>query len=419
MNGYDPHFLGLTLPLPAIRPARTADIVHSTLLRENTFADYPHYTVVTDKRRRSPAYTVLHIDQTLIKTAAGSSHWRIDTRVGEEHQLDNAYYEGANNPWDRGHMAHRESAAWGDTPRDAREASDETFYYTNATLQHENLNRDEWVALEEWVLSLDLAENNRLTVFTGPIYGEFIRTIRPTGRPQADIPSGFFKIVCFLNKNTHALDVRAFIIHQDEDALRDKQGRKLFNFQKYQVTIREIEQLTHLNFADEIYEQNPLYFYPNAAAAKRLHIASFPERIDINSPADIVDATTPRIVVADDHIEVYLAAALINPQEDETTSEWVSIHNLEPIAMDLTGWKLIDQQGRTKTLSGKLKSGETKVLKGTAGLAPVRLPNTSGLLTLFHKDGRRVDRVDYNENDLKKVTTKTRTLPLIFATYRE
>ncbi len=258
MNGYNPSFIGIHLPLPTIRPARSADILQAASLAQATLAEYPHYVVVTDKRRRSPAYVALHIDQTLKKTATGSTHWRIDSRVGEDHQLDNAYYEGDDNPWDRGHMAHRESATWGETPREAREASDETYYYSNSTLQHENLNRDEWVALEEWILELDLALNGRLTVFTGPIYGEFIRTIRPTGRPQADIPSGFFKVLCFVNKNTHALEVRAFLVHQDEDALRDKRGRKAFNFQKYQVTIREIEQLTHLDFADKIYDGNPL-----------------------------------------------------------------------------------------------------------------------------------------------------------------
>ncbi len=110
---------------------------------------------------------------------------------------------------------------------------------------------------------------------------------------------------------------------------------------------------------------------------------------------------------------------MVNPTGDETANEWVSLQNLEPVTINLTGWKLVDQNNRIKTLSGKIKPGETKVFRGKTGLAPLRLPNTKGLLTLFHKDGRRVDRVDYNETDLKKVTSKARVLPLIFATYRD
>jgi hypothetical protein len=58
------------------------------------------------------------------------------------------------------------------------------------------------------------------------------------------------------------------------------------------------------------------------------------------------------------------------------------------------------------------------VFKGPAGLAPVRLPDDGGLLTLLHRDGRRVDRVDYTARDLQRTVTKLRNLPIIFATYR-
>jgi endonuclease G len=417
MNGYDPNFLGVPLPLPVFLPDRTADVLRSPNLVDGLLADYPNYAVVTDKRRRSPVFAVLHIDQQLHKSTPRSDNWKIDTRVGAENQLDNAYY--ADNPWDRGHMARRDSAAWGPTQREAQKASDETFYYTNATLQHENVNQDEWLALEEWVLDLDLTKNGRLTVFAGPIYGDFVRTIRPAGRPQADVPSAFFKVVCFVNKATDALDVRAFIVLQDEASLRDKQGRKAFNFQNYQVTIREIEQQTGLDFPDEVYERNPLFFHPNEAAARRLNIPSFPERIDVNGPADLVGANTRRVAVADDDIEVYLAAAMVRPKGGGTAGEWVSILNLEPVPVDLKGWRLVDKRGQAKVLGGVLQPGESKVFKGSAGLAPVQLPDTGGLLTLLHKDGRRVDRVDYTAQDVKKASANGRNLPVNFATYRQ
>jgi endonuclease G len=222
-----------------------------------------------------------------------------------------------------------------------------------------------------------------------------------------------------VNKATDALDVRAFIVLQDEASLRDKQGRKAFNFQNYQVTIREIEQQTGLDFPDEVYERNPLFFHPNEAAARRLNIPSFPERIDVNGPADLVGANTRRVAVADDDIEVYLAAAMVRPKGGGTAGEWVSILNLEPVPVDLKGWRLVDKRGQAKVLGGVLQPGESKVFKGSAGLAPVQLPDTGGLLTLLHKDGRRVDRVDYTAQDVKKASANGRNLPVNFATYRQ
>lgn len=198
----------------------------------------------------------LNIDQELLKSTKRSNRWRIDPRIGFENQLDNDYY--VNNPWDRGHMARRASAGWGSTQRDAQYASDETFYYSNSTLQHENLNQDEWLRLEEWVYSLKLDKDGKITSFSGPIYADFDRTIRPNGRQTALIPAGFFKVVCFINKDTGKLDVRAFVMYQDAEALADKNGRKRYDNQHYQVTISEIEELTGLRFDEAIYHANPL-----------------------------------------------------------------------------------------------------------------------------------------------------------------
>ncbi|WP_051906353.1 DNA/RNA non-specific endonuclease [Methylomarinum vadi] len=85
------------------------------------------------------------------------------------------------------------------------------------------------VGLEDWVYGLKLDSNGKITSFSGPFYGDFDRTIRPSGRREALIPAGFFKVVCFVNKETNKLDVRAFVIYQDEAALRDKSGRSLYN----------------------------------------------------------------------------------------------------------------------------------------------------------------------------------------------
>ena len=261
MTEYDENFLGVALPLPSFTPARVANIVPPSAQLPGGLATYPNYAVVTDKKFRAPAFAVLHIDQPKLKTSKRSNQWKIDSRVGAECQLDNSYYAGGDsNPWDKGHMADRESAAWGDTPAVAQESADQTFYYANACLQHKNLNEDEWLALEVWVMELNIVKNGRLTVFTGPIFGDHPRIVTPPGRTAATVPVGFFKVACFIDSGTGQLGVRAFIIYQDAEALLDLKGRKTFNYTKYQVTVTEIEQLTELRFPDMVREKNPLLF---------------------------------------------------------------------------------------------------------------------------------------------------------------
>jgi endonuclease G, mitochondrial len=418
MNEYDENFLGITLPLPSFTPARVADIVPPSPQLPDGLATYPNYAVVTDRTFRAPAFTVLHIDQARLRTTTRSNDWKIDSRVGADWQLDNSYYSGGDdNPWDKGHMADRESAAWGDTAAVAQDSADQTFYYANACLQHKNLNRDEWLALEIWVMELDIVQNKRLTVFSGPIFGDHPRIVTPPGRTSATVPVGFFKVACFVNSGTGQLDVRAFTIYQDTDALLDLKGRKTFNYTKYQVTVTEIEQLTELRFPDVVRAQNPLYYRSNPAAGRRLNIRGFPERIDINQPEDIIHHDTRRTHVADDDVEVYIAAALISPASG-TAEEWVSLANYESKPISIAGWKLVDRAGHQLKLSGSIPAGGTVVLRG-AKLRPIRLPDTGGVLTLLNAHGDRIDREDYAKAEVAALRRAAgQNQPLNFQTYR-
>ena len=169
MAGYDPNFLGngINLPVPSFAPSLAGDVLRSSLLEDDIFAGYINYSIITHRVRRSPIIACVNINQNLYKSVSRSKDWNIDTRIGADFQLDNDYYR--SNPWDRGHLARRASVAWGETQRDAKRASDDTFYYSNATLQHGNFNQDEWLALENWVFKLNLDSNGKVTVFSGQI----------------------------------------------------------------------------------------------------------------------------------------------------------------------------------------------------------------------------------------------------------
>ena len=401
MAGYNPHFLrDIHLPLPEFTTATSGQIAETTELREGIYADYINYTVVTNAKFRAPLYVALNVDQNKLRDTKRTDKWNLDWRIGGEFQLNNEYYR--DNPWDRGHMARRANASWGETQRDAQRASDETFYYSNASLQHANFNQDEWVALEDWVLKLELDADGLITEFIGPIYGDFGRSISPSGLEPAIVPSGFFKIVCFKNKNTSNLDVRAFIMYQDEAALKDKNGKKVFNNQAYQVTVTEIEELTGLVFDDAIYENNPLFFTPENADAS-LNVVLTPERIEVSDSDEII-SNKQRNTELDDVVEVYITAAMIDPEGSDKAGEWISIANYSNAIMDLSDWQLSTLKSqrvalKNITASGlQLRPGESvSLMTGNAFL----MPNTAGVINLWNENGARIDRVNYIKGMVK------------------
>ncbi|MEM1300049.1 MAG: DNA/RNA non-specific endonuclease [Pseudomonadota bacterium] len=410
MPGYDPNFLGTPLPLPGFAP----DLIERVLERDDLAEDpgtgkrllahYHNYTVAMHQVERTPLYAALNINQEQFRSVGRSNNWRTDSRIGDENQLNNDYY--TSNPWDRGHLARRSSAAWGATGREAKLASDDTFFFSNASLQHANFNQDEWLALENWVAELDVDATDRISVFSGPIFGDHPRSITPAGRATAKIPAAFYKVVCWVNSAIE-LQVRAFVMAQDAEALRDKRGfrsrhtgsagsaRRLEDFQRYQVSVTEIEEQTGLIFPQNIPDENPLLFNPpgeeDQDRVAALNVDRFPERIEVDRPAEVIAPGQAREVVMDDDVDVFIAAALVNASGDERFGEWVSIINLTNAEVDLAGWRLKDPQAEL-AIEGSLGPGEAIQI---GPLSPIALGNSGGTIGLYDDQDRRIDRVKY------------------------
>ena len=409
MNGYNKDFLtGVTIELPGFSHQLNQQILKDNAkLRDGLIKDYIHYSVVMNKHinKRSPAFVALNIDQNLHKVVLSNSNWQDDDDIGDEHQLDNRYYKGTTNPWDRGHMAMRRTTAWGKTKQDAQRASDETFYYSNSCLQHKNLNRDEWKALEYWVFNLKQDSDGKITSFSGPIYGDHDRTIRPGNNPLALIPAGFFKVVCFINKDTHALDVRAFVMYQDVAALKDLKGGKQFNNQTYQVTMMEVEALTGVQFSSAIFEANPL-FATNEGVDNNINLGTTPERHEVMGTEDIINTGQQRPTIKDDIVDVFIAAAMVNPRGRDRHNEWISIINFSGNAVDISGWTLEDNSAKklnindvlTDSAKRVLQPGESRVI---GPLEPLMLSNIKDVIKLYDGDNARIDWVNYGEHMVK------------------
>ena len=240
MPGYDPHFLGAAfeIPLPDFDAGLAGNLVRDPTLRDGVWGDFIHYSVALNRMLRAPVVACLNIKQAeLGKTnlAKGKKRWAKASSFGAQFQLGNEYYkdtESLKNDYDKGHMAMRYNAAWGEDELDAIKASKDTYWYSNAALQHKNLNRDEWLTLEEWVGGLKRDRDGNVTTFSGPIWGKFNWSVMPDGETPAIVPAAFFKIVCFVNQQD-ALEVRAFMIVQHAEAIIESEDSKVFDLELY------------------------------------------------------------------------------------------------------------------------------------------------------------------------------------------
>ena len=403
---YDPDFLtdGIAAPLPTFSPDLDGDIVRSDRLRDGIYADYPTFSLVMNGRRRSPAFVALNIDQDTDR-GKGKKNWTYDTRIERRFQQNNDYYK--SNPWDRGHMARRASAAWGATQAIANRNSRETYYWTNSVLQHQWLNQDEWLGVEDWVRHLEVAEKNRVCSISGPIYSDVHLTIEPNGRPPAAVPNAFFKVVMFRHRDApDELSVRAFILHQNETTMRANGDFKIQNLQTYQVPIRLIEEQTGLRFPMEVVQANPLFFQDEEGASG-VGNPPLPEVHEIDFDLDIIDPDQDRTPSGVSGEAIRIAAAMVNPEgRDEAAREWVSLINVGATTVDIEGWTITDQRARTHTLAGKIEPGTAIRVQP---LGNVRLRNNNGSITLKTASSKRVDRAHWIEAD-----TRNEEVPVVF-----
>ncbi|MBB4287943.1 lamin tail domain-containing protein [Roseospira goensis] len=217
-------------------------------------------------------------------------------------------------------------------------------------------------------------------------------------------------MVCFRN-TAGDLEVRAFIIEQDTAALADRKGRTRYDHQRYQVTVAEIEERTGLLFPETVAETNPLYYTPPADPDLRATIHHFPEAREVDDGHEVLGPDGTRTRVADDEVDVFIAAALVNPVGDERSGEWISILNLSTEPVDLAGWTLSDTRRPPRALAGVLGPGEAVRVQP---VRPLMLANSrAGVIELYDGAGRRIDRVRYTE-----AQAKAEGRPAIFA-YRE
>ncbi|WP_374636635.1 DNA/RNA non-specific endonuclease [Paracoccus sp. (in: a-proteobacteria)] len=204
-RGYDPDFLGVSLPLPGIKAKPAfggAQPVTSPSHPGDEFElRYHNYSALVCAARRMAYLSACNVDFKAPAEASageGGGNWRYDPRIPRAAQMGARYYQ--HNPYDRGHLSRRDDLARGPTREAAIAANRDSFFWTNCAPQHELLNQSNAFTGADLKLWGDL-ENHiadqgptlaRISVFNGPVFGD-------ADKPLYDVlvPLAFYKIVAW------------------------------------------------------------------------------------------------------------------------------------------------------------------------------------------------------------------------------
>lgn len=245
--GYDANFLGSHLALPKLDES----IAHLAAPLKNNpdehVLNYTHFSIIQHKERRTPLLTAVNIDGSQYQEIERDGKWVFDGRLDRAYQMGNEAY--SNNPIDKGHMVRRRDPMWG---AQADQGQDDTFVYTNAALQHADLNQHEWLDLEDHILNSAVNQDRKVTVFTGPVFQDDDPSFDNQGKMDmpTQIPREFWKVVVW-NEPGKGLRSEAFVMSQKDLLGKEPSGEehiKETDFKTYRVPLAHLEEMTHLKF---------------------------------------------------------------------------------------------------------------------------------------------------------------------------
>jgi endonuclease G len=255
--GYDPEFLdGVTVPLPKLTTKSmeedTAQVRTDTRKHNDPFElAYHHYSVYINKKRRTAWFSAANVDgdhRPDIGTRSGD-RWYRDTRIQKTEQLGQEAFESGI---DRGHLTRREDSAWGKDVATATAANNDTFHFTNCSLQaaHFNRGKDRWQGIEQYLLEKHAKKDKRrMIVITGPLFAAHDPVYQNDKMDYSvRCPLQYWK-VCVLVRDDGSVSATAFLLNQSE--IQDLPGfEETFDVAATQVKISDLERKTKLSFGD-------------------------------------------------------------------------------------------------------------------------------------------------------------------------
>lgn len=237
--GYDPLFLGADyeVQLPKLSENMEKDAAKT---KDGGYVlDYTHFSIVMKKSRGLAYFTAVNIDAGAeVKISRTADKWKFDSRISEKEQYGNEVY--SKNELDRGHLVRRTDPNWG---KNAKQANDDTFFFTNSTPQHKNLNQKTWVELEDYIFRNAVRHKLKVSVFSGPVF----RDDDMIYRQKYQIPAEFWKVVVMVKENG---DLSATAYLQSQKNMIVDLEFAYGEYKTYQVPITNIEKITGLDFGN-------------------------------------------------------------------------------------------------------------------------------------------------------------------------
>lgn len=206
-GGYATHFIserdGFECPLPVVQ-RNNADVLEFEFLGETTNElKYQHFSVVMNRPRRLCFFSAVNIDGSRAQSVSRTG-WKWDPRIARDRQIKGECY-GSPPLFSRGHMTRRNDPSWG--PQAARGNTD-SMHVTNATPQMQAFNSPIWLELEDYALANAVDDGMRVSVFTGPVFGD---------DPEyygVRVPVAFWKVIIFRHDRTQALTATGYRMDQ-------------------------------------------------------------------------------------------------------------------------------------------------------------------------------------------------------------
>jgi endonuclease G len=256
--GYNPDFLSKHVDLPILSANQKKLAAKKLVLSDSDDPyelRYHHFSIVLNKERRMALYTAVNIDGSKwveidrktgepSESAESGEIWFNDPRIEPLAQCDQKLYEKQKpHIFDRGHLVRRQDPCWG-TKNRAVKANADTFHFTNCTPQQFQFNQRSkyWQGIENYILDNAKAEGDKVSVFTGPVFGEDDEQFR-----YVRLPKQFWKILVRVDKGkllaTALLADQSELISHLPESFSD-----LSQVAQYHTSVKEIERLTGLDF---------------------------------------------------------------------------------------------------------------------------------------------------------------------------
>ncbi|MCU4155225.1 DNA/RNA non-specific endonuclease [Carboxylicivirga sp. A043] len=217
------------------------------LVKGDTLIKHTYYTLSYSEQHEQPYWVAYELKPEMLhKVVERKDNFRVDPSVKTNTPTYGDYKSAPL--YDAGHMLCSRNMQF------SCESMDETFFMSNMSPQHKDLNRIRWAHLEALERSM-VERNGTLYVVCGPVLKDIIKTIGIDNK--VSVPNYYYKVI--LEHDAESTKCIAFLMPNEKCPLPLK---------SYVVSVDSIESMTGIDFFHEL---------PDAIENK---IESFPDTIN-------------------------------------------------------------------------------------------------------------------------------------------